>query len=186
MNNRYQNTMSDLQELGSTLMPSEAQGVLIGMWLGAGRASESQWLQELVDEPATLAIPANLRALYSDLVNQMTTADSFGLDLLLPDDDAPFQTRLTALIEFSQSVLYGYAVAKGPSPQHLAEDVREVFDDLQAIASLDDQADGSGDDEADDEINLQEIIDYLSAALIVMYIGMHPPVPTTESTLRQH
>lgn len=186
MNNRYLNTAADLQELGSTLTPSEAQGVLIGLWLGGGRATEAQWLQDLVDEPGALAIPAGLRAVYTQLVNQLTTADSFGIDLLLPDDEQPFEIRLRALVEFAQSVLYGYAMAKGPAPKQLSDEVREVFDDLQAIASLDEQVDDSDRDEADDDINLQEIVDYLSAALIVMYIGMHPPVPVSASTLRPH
>lgn len=186
MSNRYQNTTSDLQDLGSNLSPAEAQGVLIGLWLGAGRASESQWLSELVDEPASLAIPANLRTVYADLVEQMTAADSFGIDVLLPDEEHSFVVRLRALIDFAQSILYGYARAEGPNPKQLASDVREVFDDLQAVAGLDDQVDEADRDANDDEINLQEIIDYLSAALIVMYIGMHPPVPATASTLRQH
>lgn len=186
MNIPYQNTATDLQDLDSTLTPSEAQGVLIGLWLGGGRASETEWLHELVDEPTSMAMPASLRAVYTQVVDQITTADSFGIDLLLPDDDQPFQIRLAALIEFAQSVLYGYAIAKGPAPQQLSDEVREVFNDLQAISALDDQVDEADQDAEDDEINLQEINDYLSAALIVMYIGMHPPVPANSSTLRQH
>lgn len=186
MNNRYQTVTADLQDLGSSLTPNEAQGILIGLWVGGGRASEVQWLHELVDAPSSLAMPVHLRAVYTQLVEHITTADSFGIELLLPDDDQPFQMRLMALIEFTQSVLYGYSIAQGPAPQLLSPEVREVYDDLQAISVLDDQVDDEARDAEEDEINLQEIVDYLSAALIVMYIGLHPPVPESPATLRQH
>ncbi|MHB8920607.1 MAG: UPF0149 family protein [Halothiobacillus sp.] len=181
----YPQLANDLQDMGAILSPSESQGVLIGLWLGGGRASEAEWCTELFDEPAVPAMPASVRALFAQVVEQMTTADNLGLTLVFPDDDESFGDRLFAVIEFAQSVLYGYAVAKGPAVAQLPPEALEVFEDIQAIAQLDSQVDDAADAE-EDEINLNEIMDYLSAALIVMYISLHPPVPATEASMRQH
>lgn len=181
----YPQLRDDLHDIGALLSPSEAQGILIGLWLGKGHASESEWLSELSDETSLHIMPASLKAIYAEVINQITSADNLGLSLIFPEDERPFGDRLMALIEFAQSVLYGYAVGKGPDPAQLSPEAKEVFDDLQAIAALDDEVDHTHDDE-EDEINLHEIINYLSAALIVLYINIHPPVPSDGATSRPH
>ena len=185
MNVRYAQLADDLADLGALLSPTEAQGVLIGLWLGAGRASQAQWCEELLDEATPQALPASLNALYNAVVEQITTADNLGLTLLLPDDEAPFGDRLFAVIELAQSILYGYTLARGPAVKNLPPEALEVFEDVSAIAALDSHVDPAGDAE-EDEINLNEIADYLSAALIVMYISLHPPVPATAASARPH
>lgn len=184
MSEHYPQLKDDLHDIGAVLSPSEAQGTLIGLWLGKGRASESQWLSELSDEASANILPARLRAMYTEVIDQLTSADNLGLSLVLPEDEQPFGDRLMALIEFAQSVLYGYAVGKGPNLAQLSPEAKEVYEDLQAIAALDDHSDNTQDEE--DEINLQEIIDYLSAALIVMYINIHPPIPSETAASRPH
>lgn len=181
----YPQLRDDLHDIGAVISPSEAQGTLIGLWLGKGHASESEWLSELTDEVPTNIIPASLKAVYTEVVDQITSADNLGLSLIFPEDDQPFRDRLMALIDFAQSVLYGYAIGKGPDPAQLSPEAKEVFEDVQAIAALDDEVDNTHDDE-EDEINLHEIIDYLSAALIVMYINIHPPVPSGGVASRPH
>jgi|GEM_PF-3486270 len=181
----YPQLRDDLHDIGAVLSPSEAQGTLIGLWLGKGHASESEWLSELSDEASPNIMPASLKAIYTEVIDQITSADNLGLSLIFPEDEQPFRDRLMALIEFAQSVLYGYAVGKGPDPAQLSPEAKEVFEDLQAIAALDDEVDNTHDDE-EDEINLHEIINYLSAALIVMYINIHPPVPSGGTASRPH
>jgi uncharacterized protein YgfB (UPF0149 family) len=181
----YSQLANDLADMGAQLSPSEAQGVLIGLWLGSGRASEAQWCAELQDDAAPQALPASLKAVFNAVVEQITTADNLGLTLVLPDDDARFGDRLFAIIEFAQSILYGYAIARGPATKLMSPEALEVFEDIKAIAELDSQVDPTADAE-ENEINLNEIMDYLSAALIVMYISLHPPVPVTEASQRQH
>lgn len=175
----------DLYDIGAVLSPTEAQGTLIGLWLGKGHASESEWLAELSDEASPNIMPASLKAMYAEVIDQITSADNLGLSLVFPEDEQPFRDRLMALIEFAQSVLYGYAVGKGPDSSQLSPEAKEVFEDLQAIAALDDEVDNTHDEE-EDEINLHEIINYLSAALIVMYINIHPPIPSGGAASRPH
>lgn len=181
----YPKIRDDLHDIGAILSPSEAQGILIGLWLGKGHASQTEWLSELTDDESADSPPDSLKTLYTEVIEQITSADNLGLTLIFPDDDHALRDRLMALIEFAQSVLYGYAIGKGPDPSQLSPEAKEVFDDIKAIAALDDDVDQAHDEE-EDEINLHEIISYLSAALIVMYINIHPPVPSGNSTARPH
>jgi len=182
MSDEYNQVRRDLDEMEALATPSEAQGVLIGMWIGAGPVSEARWLDELVGGQAPVSVPASVHALYSRLYDQLMAADNLGLDLLLPDDDQPLAKRLQGLIDLAQGALYGYGVENGPPPRALSTEAREVFDDLREIATLDPTTSGS----EEDEFNLQEIVDYLSPALAVMYISLHPPLPTPTASVRKH
>lgn len=166
-----------LHALGSSLNPSEAQGLLIGLWLGAGHTTLTQWLEELTDEPVdpNKGTAAELRAVFDAVVHELTGADQLGLSLLLPDDDESLPVRLQGLIDLAQSLLYGYARGGGSAPEQLSAEAREVFDDLVGLCGVDAYAEPNPTEE--DEQYLLEITDYLSAALIVLFINRHPPVP---------
>ncbi|WP_407276579.1 UPF0149 family protein [Halothiobacillus sp. DCM-1] len=170
-----------LAELGSSLNPSEAQGVLIGLWLGAGHATVPEWLDELTESDgstpplSTPPLADALRTVFDTLIHELTGADQLGLSFLLPADDEPLPVRLQGLIDLAQSLLYGYARAGGSPPEQLAPEAREVFDDLVSLCNIDALAEPESTEE--DEQYLQDITDYLSAALIVLFINRHPPVP---------
>ena len=165
-----------LADLGSSLNPSEAQGVLLGLWLGAGHATLAQWLEELTEDATDgLAIPAELRQVFDTVVHELTGADQLSLSFLLPDEDTPLPVRLQGLIDLAQSLLYGYARSGGSAPEQLSPEAREVFDDLVSLCGIDAHAEQNPTEE--DEQYLQEITDYLQAALIVLFINRHPPVP---------
>ena len=177
----YQHIQQQLQMINAQPTPAEAQGVLIGLWLGQGPCSLDDWVKELTDEPLTDAeIPRGVTEIFDDFVGCVTTPENLGLNLLFPDEDASLQERAQTLTEFAQAVLYAYAIAGGKPPHALAQEAREVFDDLEQIANLDTQQ----LDDASDAFNLHEIEQYLSAALLVMYLQLHPPVPDQSSTQR--
>ena len=178
----YQRLQQALDSIGALANPAEAHGVLIGMWVGGGPAEQSRWLAELVedDEPPQ-AVPAELSGLYRQFVEQVTTADNLGLDLVLPDEDASPKAQVDGLIDFAQGVLYGYAIENGPARRALADEAREVFDDLGDIAQLDPDSVGRNEDDAFD---IHQIEEYLSSALLVMYLQLHPPVPESAGSQR--
>jgi len=146
----YQRFQQALDSIGALANPAEAHGVLIGMWIGGGPTEQSRWLAELVEEDEEpQAVPAELADLYRDLAEQVTTADNLGLDLVLPGDDEPLKDQVEGLIDFAQGVLYGYAIENGPARRALADEAREVFDDLGDIAQLDPESVGGKDDAFD-------------------------------------
>ncbi|WP_410474874.1 UPF0149 family protein [Guyparkeria sp. TX1] len=177
----YQRLQQALDSIGALANPAEAHGVLIGMWIGGGPAEESRWLAELVEEDQPpQAPPSALSELYQRLVEQVTTADNLGLDLVLPDEEASLKTQVEGLIDFAQGVLYGYAIENGPARRALEDDAREVFDDLGDIAQLDPESVKTEDDAFD----IHQIEEYLSSALLVMYLQLHPPIPETAGSQR--
>ncbi len=177
----YQRFQQALDSIGALANPAEAHGVLIGMWIGGGPAEESRWLAELVEEDQPpQAAPAALSELYQRLVEQVTTADNLGLDLVLPDEETSLKTQVEGLIDFAQGVLYGYAIENGPARRALGDDAREVFDDLGDIAQLDPESVKTEDDAFD----IHQIEEYLSSALLVMYLQLHPPIPETAGSQR--
>lgn len=178
----YQRLQQALDSIGALANPAEAHGVLIGMWIGGGPAEQSRWLAELVeDDESPQAVPAELSGLYRDFAEQVTTADNLGLNLVLPGDDAPMTTQVEALIDFAQGVLYGYAIENGPARRALGDEAREVFDDLGDIAQLDPESVGASEDDAFD---IHQIEEYLSSALLVMYLQLHPPLPDSAGSQR--
>ncbi|TKA88785.1 UPF0149 family protein [Guyparkeria sp. SB14A] len=177
----YQRFQQALDSIGALANPAEAHGVLIGMWIGGGPAEESRWLAELVEEDQPpQAPPTALSELYQRLVEQVTTADNLGLDLVLPDEETSLKTQVEGLIDFAQGVLYGYAIENGPARRALGDDAREVFDDLGDIAQLDPESVKTEDDAFD----IHQIEEYLSSALLVMYLQLHPPIPETAGSQR--
>jgi len=177
----YQRIRQALDEIGALANPSEAQGVLVGMWIGGGPTEEARWIHELVDDDEIIpSTPAGLSDMYRNLAEQVTTADNLGLELVLPEEDAPLSEQVEGLVDFAQGVLYGYAIENGPARRALKDDAREVFDDLGDIAQLDPESVKTEDDAFD----LQQIQEYLSSALLVMYLQLHPPVPETAGSTR--
>ncbi len=179
----YNRIQQALDAIGSVANPSEAQGVLVGMWIGGGPTDQSRWIHELIeadeDEPMP-DIPADLAALYRHFVEQVTGADNLGLDLVLPPEDASLKEQVEGLVDFAQGVLYGYAIENGPARRALSDEAREVFDDLGDIAQLDTESVKTEDDAFD----LHQIEEYLSSALLVMYLQLHPPVPESAGSRR--
>jgi len=179
----YQRLQQALDSIGALANPAEAHGVLIGMWIGGGPTEELRWLAELVEEDESpQAVPAELSRLYRDLAEQVTTADNLGLALALPGEDEPMDRQVEALIDFAQGVLYGYAIENGPARRSLGDETREVFDDLGDIAQLDPESVAEGNQ--DDAFDIHQIEEYLSSALLVMYLQLHPPVPETAGSRR--
>ncbi|MFO7582697.1 UPF0149 family protein [Guyparkeria sp.] len=177
----YERIQQALDSIGALANPSEAQGVLVGMWIGGGPADQSRWIGELIEEDEnTPAIPDDLAALYRHFVEQVTGADNLGLDLVLPSEDATLKEQVEGLVDFAQGVLYGYAIENGPARRALSDEAREVFDDLGDIAQLDTDSVKTEDDAFD----LHQIEEYLSSALLVMYLQLHPPVPESAGSRR--
>ncbi|HSH83819.1 MAG TPA: UPF0149 family protein [Guyparkeria sp.] len=177
----YQQIQRALDSIGALANPAEAQGVLIGMWIGGGPVDQSRWLIELVEEEEEpQEVPAELSGLYRRFVEQVTTADNLGLDLMLPGSEASLQAQAEGLIDFSQAVLYGYAIENGPARRALSSEALEVFDDLGDIALLDPESVKVDDDAFD----IHQIQQYLSSALLVMYLQLHPPAPESAGSQR--
>jgi hypothetical protein len=122
--------------------PAELHGQLSGLIAGNGTPKPNQWLaicSELLEvnvQPGT-PIADELCALI-ETVTQQFSVEGFGLELLVPDEQAPMLERVEGLGQWCQGFLTGFALAGNTQQgwKNLSEESREVLTDLASIAQV--------------------------------------------------
>lgn len=108
--------------------PAELHGILCGFLCGGIAATGKQWLTEfnaLINDG--IPVPAPVRGWLESvfLASQKALTQQSGLELMLPDEDAPLDERLQAISEWAQAFLAGFAVLQ----QDFRQSVRRVAGD---------------------------------------------------------
>ena len=151
------------------LSPAELHGATVGI----GSADPGRFeLQDLVDLLGTDALSdEDGVGRFVSVTLEALHAEDMSFSPLLPDDDVSMADRLTALSDWCQSFLGGFAV--GLNRRGVAEldelpvEVQEIVHDFAAIAQLETELD-SGDAEAD----FMELAEYVKVGtLLVMSLG---------------
>lgn len=159
---------------------SEIHGTLSGL-ICSGLAFESNdYLPMLNDcynngEPMPAEVKSMIKTIYSEIWQNILD-DSFGFQLMLPDDDDPISERSNALSTWVQGFNLGFGLQHKDMPV-TSEDVKEVITDFAEIANLSDEVD---EDEASEQA-YYEIGEYvrISTLLIFSELG-EPPVDTSK------
>jgi len=164
------------QELGtraSTVHPSEAHGCLCGALCARRRHSPREWLEEILTDVADAGDAGALGQLY-DWSSAALDGSDLEFEPLLPEDDVALASRVEALAAWCTGFLYGFGAAAGPNDRHpLPSGVSEVLADLARIA----QAGAPGPDPGEeDEGAYAELVEYLRAAVQLVYEELQPPV----------
>ena len=158
-----------LQACGATLSAAEAHGALCGELAARGHWDASAWMaevlpadegtreQELAREQMALVFQDTLIALARD---QMEFAP------LLPDDEAPLESRVAALTAWCGGFLHGLGTGGLPPKAAMPDEVLEVIGDLSDIGQA---IVGPGDSEEDNEDSYIELVEYLRAAAQLVY-----------------
>jgi uncharacterized protein YgfB (UPF0149 family) len=120
----------------------------------------------VVDEPGR-AMLAKLR----DAALAALTDLQIGFMPLLPDDDAPLETRAHALGAWCEGFLFGLAGRNKLEIRDCSEEVREILKDLTQFtrASLD----STGDIEVE-EGAYAELVEYIRVGAQLVYMELHP------------
>lgn len=182
--------MLNYDEVGSLLMRhkiltegSELQGVLCGMLAGGMKPDNDQWLATLEDmfnqqEAFPPDVTAVINQCFVDLCADFAEAD-FGLILLLPDDGAPINERGAALRKWVEGFLAGFGFHQSDLNQ-CSTDVREALRDFSEILKMDDDMDGS----EEEEIALVEVEEYVRMSAMLCFSELNPnPGQTPSDTL---
>ena len=89
----------------------------------------------------------------------------FQLTLLLPDDNSPIETRLTAVAQWCQGFLYGLGLGC-PDPAIWSQpNIKEALEDIAQIQKIDTQPEEHEDSEKD----YIELVEYLKIATILIF-----------------
>ena len=171
----YSEVRTALSEARSDHSAPEIHGLVTG-WICAGaRWDQSHRLDALNDyleSGISPSLESVLERLYIETSANLKD-EEFGFRLLLPPDDAPVNTRATAVSVWCQGFLSGFGMTGRYRDKELSADLQELFQDLARIAAL--SAEVPEDDE--NESDLVEITEYVRlSALLVLTECAEPAV----------
>jgi uncharacterized protein YgfB (UPF0149 family) len=153
-----------LRAAGAAVDPSELHGSLCGYVAGGGGIAGDSWLDRLqVDVEVQPDAGGALDDLRTVTLGQFAAHD-FGLELLIPPDEAPLSERVDGLVAWCRGFLGGFGLA-APPPGVFSEESTEALGDLGRIAASDM---GYEDSESDEEA-LAELVEFARVAALLMH-----------------
>jgi len=161
---------------------AELHGLLTGL-ISAGYAFEgTDYLSVINDmfnngEGLPVAVKNTIKQLYSETWQSLLD-DSFGFQLLLPDDDESIAERANALGSWVQGFNLGFGLQQ-KDKSITNEDIKEVLSDFVDIANLSDEID---EDEATEQAYF-EIAEYVKVSVLLCFseMGVRPATDNKET-----
>jgi uncharacterized protein YgfB (UPF0149 family) len=170
-----------LRAAGVGLGAAEAHGVIAGVFAVAplsGEEAARRW-RELVleglpqdpeEEAARREAGALLEALAAGLERRLASR-GFEFEPLLPGEEADLDTRVRALAEWCRGFLLGLVAGGLKDLRTLPGEAGEAVRDLVEIAEVEL---GEGESGEAAERALAELIEYVRAAVTLLYEDLHP------------
>jgi len=158
---------------------AELQGALCGQLCLNALADRASWYKSLYedinpDEDEVL----DLTTLFDETVQALNSLD-FDLQLDLPADNAPIASRLSAMCDWCQGLIYGLGVSGLTDDTELSEESKEYIADVINISQIDTEQLENNDD---DETNFEELVEYLRMGLFLLYGELQPTSPSDNET----
>lgn len=169
---------TELHSIEPQLDAAEVHGCLCGELCTMKNLSAQDWLREMllviqhseadevVENLAAQAIPPSpaLEQLFAESKESLR-GDAMEFALLLPDDDELLATRVAAMVQWVAGFLYGYGTGAAELDD-VPEAVSEALQDFTQIARANP---GEVAESEEDESAYAELIEYLRAAVQVLY-----------------
>ena len=157
---------------------SELQGALCGLLCMDSQASRTSWYKSLFedfnpDEDEIL----DLMALFDQTVQALNSLD-FDLQLELPDDNAPISSRISAMTQWCQGLVFGLGTSGLTDDTELSSDSKEYIADIINISQI------SNDDLMDsdeEDANFEELVEYMRMGLFLIYGELQPMDTSTQA-----
>ncbi len=164
-----------LLEQGSEVSPAEIHGCLSGLLSAGARPLPELGLNkmgEAIDLTAHGELADQIMQLY-DTTAAALTDEEYGFYPLLPEEEADIDLRTTALANWCQGFLAGFAQMRS-DPANLnrewSSDAREILEDIAAMS----QATVGEEESADEsEGSYVEVVEYLRFAVINLFSEQH-------------
>ena len=146
---------------------AECHGFVCGQICVTGNAEETLWKEFLDvqgdDEGLIQACYEQVARLASLTIEQMHSAE-FGLQLLLPDDEASMTLRVEALVNWCHGFLNGFGLSESQSQAGISSDSNEVLEDFTQTCRL-----GFDEEDSGDEQSLMELIEYTRMGALLIF-----------------
>ncbi len=160
---------------------AELQGALCGLLCMDAKANRTDWFRTLFEdyEPPEEEISA-LKQLF-DLTIQALNSPEYDFKLAFPEDSSPLASRLIAMADWCQGLIYGLGTSGLTDETDLSSDSQEYIVDVIKISQI---ADEDLRNNEQDEANFEELTEYLRMGLFVLYSELQPEDPT--QTIIEH
>lgn len=168
------------QDNGDTPNSSaELQGALCGLLCMNAQANRTSWYTTLYEDltPDEDEIN-NLTALFDSTVQSLNSLD-FDFQLLLPDDNAPLASKLSAMSDWCHGLIFGLGVSGLTDDTELSEDGKEYITDVIQVSQIS-QDEMEDTDEQDN--NFEEIVEYLRMGLFLLFGELQPVEDNSNET----
>jgi hypothetical protein len=172
MSELYFPSLEQGQESGDTPNSSaELQGALCGLLCMNAQANRTSWFTSLYEDLTPDEDEMHdLTALFDQTVQSLNSLD-FDFELLLPEDNAPLASRLSAMSDWCHGLIYGLGVSGLTDETALTEDCKEYITDVIQVSQIS-QEDIEETDEQDN--NFEEIVEYLRMGLFLLFGELQP------------
>lgn len=158
---------------------AELQGALCGLLCFNNQANRITWYQKLFKELTPGEEERqNLTALFDETIQALNSLD-FDFQLELPDDDAPLGSRMAAMADWCQGLIYGLGTSGLTDETALSADCQEYLTDVIQISQIDDI---ELETENNDENNFEELVEYLRMGLFLLYGELQPEASPDTAT----
>ena len=168
----YDDVARELAARASTVHPSEAHGCLCGALCARDGYAPRDWLEEILPGEAATDAGSALATLFEASTEALAAAE-LDFQPLLPDDEAALGTRVEALAAWCAGFLYGFGTAgSADAKRPLPAEVSEVIADFARIAQA---AGPAADEPEEDEGAYAELVEFLRAAVQLVYEELNAP-----------
>ncbi len=164
----YETLSTAVVAAGGYVSAAELQGLTCGHLCAGTRFSRDDYVAALMEwlgrEPGDEIV-----GLYAAMLQQLEDVE-MGFELLLPDDDAPLQQRVTELASFCKGFLAGFGLSGRHGDDQLSDDLAEVLSDIAEIAQASTGADEGADyDNDDNEADLSVIVEHVRVGVLIAF-----------------
>ncbi len=156
-----------LARVDAEALAAECHGFLCAQICVTGQVNDILWKDFLdvqsEDDELIEACYEEVKSMAETIMEQLHSAE-FGLELLLPDDDASLALRTEALVNWCHGFLNGFGLSDTVNDAEISAESEEVLEDFTQICRL-----GVGEEEAGDEESLMEIIEYARMGALLIF-----------------
>jgi len=186
----FATAQADLSSQGIIAHAAEVHGVLVGLISGGQAFEQIEYINIINDlfnngEGLPSSIKSLVKSLYNEVWQQLLD-ESFGFQLLLPDDDESLAERSHAMSIWVQGFNLGFGLQQKDT-QHiehssLSTDVQEVLKDFAEIANLATELEESEENEQ----AYFEIIEYVRLSALMCFTEQGQLPETTSQPKQLH
>lgn len=158
---------------------AELQGALCGLLCMDALADRKNWYVQLFEDfsPAEEE-KQDLTHLFDDTIQSLNSLD-FDFQMELPDDNAPIVSRLSAMADWCQGLVYGLGTSGMTNETELSDDCQEYVTDVIKISQVNFE---NVEDTEEERANFEELVEYIRMGLFLLYGELQPADPTDEAT----